>query len=661
MRLRIIFFTLVILLFSQFVKSQENYNTSNLVANLEDLRNNTYSKDSTANAFYIYEKGYSRVQNGGNYNLLTDYEAKIKLLNEQGYEQATVEIKLFKKNNSKERIRDITAITHTLKDGNIIKRKVKESEIFRQEINENWTLVKFTFPNLEPGAVITYSYQKESPFIYNFKGWDFQTTIPKLYSQYTTDLPANYEYNIRLTGTLDLETNESTIKRNCIEVSRGGHSDCSHNVYVMKNIPAFAEEKYMTDKKNYLSRIAYDLKEFKGFDGTKKKYTKTWKNVDNEIKNHINIGQQLKKIKLTADLLPTSIASLPHGLDKAKKIYHWVHQNYIWNGNYEIFRTSDQAKVKKVIEQKTGNVSGINILLHNILKQQQFNVQCVLASTRQNGYPTKLFPILYDFNYSFVQLSLNNKKYQLDATNRYLAFGQLPYRCLNQYARLLDFKSGSSWVDIIDNQRSVVYFKEKNTLKKNLEIESQHTHQFGGYVSLKVREIIDHKDPKNYLDDIITFDTEPDFENLKITNRDDPEKPLEASFSFTLDAEKIEDLIYIKPFNIPFYKENPFKLQSRTYPVDFGYKPKFIYSSEIEIPEGYDFIEIPKDLNYKLPNNLGKTSLSFKKNEKKITVTHFIQFNSTYYPVEYYDYLKEFINLIIKMENDNFILVKKIS
>ncbi len=314
-------FTLSLFTISLYSLGQENYNNVSMVVSTADLENNTYKKDTTANALLIYEKGYSRVQNGGNYNLLTDYERKIKILNKKGFDEATVEFFLYRNKSGKELYRKLVAYTHNLENGKIVKTKVLKENIYQENYNENFILVKFTFPKVKPGSVITYKYQVESPFMFNFNGWDFQDDIPKLYSEYVTDLPGNYVYNIKLVGTLKLTTNQSTIKRNCIEVGRGGSSDCAHNVYVMKDIPAFKKEKYMTAKKNYFSRVDYELKEFKGFDGINKKYTETWKNVDDKIKREPNIGLQLKKVNTTKDILPDSIQIQPNSLAKAKKIY----------------------------------------------------------------------------------------------------------------------------------------------------------------------------------------------------------------------------------------------------------------------------------------------------------------------------------------------------
>ncbi|MBQ4821158.1 DUF3857 domain-containing protein [Aquimarina sp. MMG016] len=651
---------LFLITFSFLTTAQQAYNTKNAVVSMADLKNNIYTKDSTANAFYIYEKGYSRVENGGRYNLLTNYEAKIKILNEQGFKKATVEVYLYQNKNNKEKIRDIVAYTHNLENNKIVKTKVDKKQIFREKYNERYTVVKFTFPNLKPGSVLTYKYQTESPFMYNFNGWDFQDDIPKMYSEFTADLPGNYIYNIRLIGPLKLKTNESKIIRECLDV-RTGTADCSHNVYTMENIPAFEEEEHMTAKKNYFSRIEYELKEFKGFDGKNKKYTETWKNVDNELKKEQTIGLQLKKINITKDILPDNIQSKPNDLTKAKSIYNYIADNYKWNEKYQIFRNNESSLVKKVIENKTGNVSGINILLHNTLKEQGFKVNSVLLSTRTNGYPTKLHPVISDFNYLVVQLSLDDKTYLLDATENTLEFGQLPFRCLNQYGRLLDFKNGSSWVDIKPQRNSSYFFREELILDNNLVLKGKAKHISTGYHSYDKRKKFDQINKESFITNIKKQNESVAITDFSIKNEKDTEKPFEEEFTFRRNIEEIDNEIYIKPFTRPFFKENPFRLNERTYPVDFGYQNSYTYLISIEIPEGYDFIDIPKNIGYTIPNKLGTVKIGFQRNGNKLMLNHRIAFNSSYYPSEYYSILKEFFNLIVQIENDTLITVKKTS
>ncbi|WP_299251600.1 DUF3857 domain-containing protein [uncultured Aquimarina sp.] len=650
------FFSVFFLLLYFSSISQENYNYKSLVVSQTDLKGTRYEKDTTANAFYIYEKGFSRIENGGNYNLLTDYSGKIKILNKEGFEKSTIEVLLYRNKNRKEIFRNLIAYTHNLENGKIIKTKLGEDNIYKEKYDEHYTLVKFTFPNVKPGSVITYSYQTESPFIFNFKGWEFQDDIPKMYSECIADLPGNYVYNIRLVGSLKLDVEESSIKKECIELSNSASADCSHNQYIMKDIPAFKKEKFMTAKKNYFSRVEYELKEYKGFDGVNKKYTETWKNVDKELRTEKTIGIQLKKVNATKNILPETIKTMPISLDKAKAIYKHVTDNYTWNEKYHIFR---DVEIKEIIKSKVGNVAEMNILLHNIYKEQGFAVKPVLLSTRNNGYATKIHPVLTDFNYLIIQLAIDKETYLLDATEKTLAFGQIPFRCLNQYARLLDFKNGSSWIDVKPKNHSSYYYREKFTLTDELILEGVAKYMYNGYHANSKRKAFDKVSEEKFLDRILSPDEHLVTSGAGVQNQNNAEKPFIEEISFTKSTEKIEDIIYLKPFTKPFFEENPFKLNERTYPVDFGYKDSYSYIVLIEIPDNYQFLDIPKNQNYTLPGKSGKLSLNFQVQGYQLQVFHTIKFLSSYYPVEYYNSLKEFFNLIVDLENNTVITIKK--
>ena len=652
------FLLITLNLFTLFLSAQNTYNSTNLVVSEADLENNSYPKDSTANALYLYEKGYSRIENGNNYNLLTDYEAKIKILNSQGFDKATIEIFLYNNKGRRETYRDLVAYTYNLENGKVVKTKLEKENVYEEKYDEHYSIIKFTFPDVKPGSVLTYKYQQESPFIFKFNGWDFQDDIPKIYSEYITDLPGNYLYNIKLVGPLKLHSKDESLIKQCLEVAYGGHSDCSHNVYVMKDIPAFIEEEYMTAKENYFSRIDFELREYKGFDGVNKKFSETWEDVDNKIKKEVSIGVQLKKVNLTKNVLPLEIQSLPNNIDKAKAIYRYIAKHYTWNKKNRIFTDGD---IKKVISTKVGNVSSINILLHNALKQQGFDVLPVLMSTRDNGYVTKLYPVITDFNYLIVHLSLENNSYLLDATEKTLNFGEVPFRCLNQYGRLLDFKNGSSWINIEPRLRSSHYYKEDITLNDDLMISGKVTHAFQGYPAYYKRKKMYANTSQNlgetikqqYPDRIIT--------NAAIKNQENTEKSYLEEFHYNSPTEQIENIIYIKPFSEAFFSENPFTLNERTFPVDFGFKDSYTYLVSININEDHEFIDIPKNQGFALPNKLATVTVNYQNNGKKLLINHRINFNAPYYPIEYYPALKEIFNLIIDIERDTVISIKKIN
>lgn len=637
-----------------FCFSQENYNSESFTVTLGDIESKTFSKDSTANAMVIYERGNSYVDND-DYDLRTHEKFKVKILNREGFNNATITIYLYNNDQKNEKVKNINATTYNTIDGKIVRTKLEEENIYEEKYNENYTLVKFTLPNIKEGSVITYSYTRISPFMFNYKGWDFQSKIPKLYSEYSASIPANWEYNIKLVGGQKLSVNETEVIKNCLTINGGGSAGCFNARYVMKNIPAFIEEDYMTSESNYLIRIDYELKTFKSFDGSITDYTKTWKTVDKELKTDPNIGKQLNKSVKAEDLLPQEIINETDTIKKAKAIYKYVQDNYTWNGDYKIFT---EVSVKDLIKNKSGNVSSINILLHNLLEQTNINVKPVLLSTRNNGFPTKIHPVISDFNYLIVQTKIHNETFFLDATDNFLSFGELPFRCLNMYGRLLDFKNGSDWIDIKPRKPSnVLYSVELNfDEEENLSgiVKSKKT----GYHALNAKKSY-FTNQNAYINTLENNYPYLDIFDFEVINEDYMNEDFEETYNLQYNYDDTGDNIYLNPFFVKFFTENPFKLQERTYPIDFGYEDSYLYMFKLLINDNFEVLETPENVLITLPNNTGNITFSTTTYDNVINMVFRINFKESIYPAEYYTYLKMFMGKIVDIQKNSLILLKK--
>ncbi len=372
-------YTYFLICLSYLTYAQPNQDTNVFRVTLSDLQMTTYEKDSTANALVIYEYGNSYVD-VKDYDLRTEEKHKIKILNKEGFDHATVVIYLYNNDRNYEHVKNIVATTYNLEGEQVISTKLDEKDIFEEKYSDNYTLVKFTMPNVKEGSVLTYSYTLKSPFMFKYKGWSFQSNIPKLYSEYRASIPGNWDYNIKLIGGQKLKVNESEIKKDCLSGGNGGSANCFNAQYIMEDIPAFIEEDYMTSESNYRARIDYELKTFNGFDGLRTDYTKTWETVDKDLKTDGDIGKQLNKSIKSEDYISSDIINLKDKLKKAKSIYNYVQETFTWNGDYKLFT---EGSVKDILKDKSGNVSSINILLHNLLKSSNIEVKPVLLSTRR--------------------------------------------------------------------------------------------------------------------------------------------------------------------------------------------------------------------------------------------------------------------------------------
>ncbi|TYA71573.1 DUF3857 domain-containing protein [Seonamhaeicola marinus] len=644
----------ILVFFHSHSQTTSQFNSESYRVTLPDIKATSFDKDSTANALIIYQHGKSWV-NPADYKLKTKEQHKLKILKKEGFENATVKIYTYKKdNNTYEKVQDIIATTYNFENGNVVKSELRKKDIFKEEYNENFDVVKFTLPNVKEGSVITYSYTITSPFMFKYKGWEFQHDIPTLYSEYQTSIPGNWIYNIKLVGGKKLSTNTADLKRNCLEGPRGGSASCLESIYAMKDIPAFIEEDYMTTEDNYLARVEYELKTFTDFEGNATNYTKEWKDVDKELKTDQNIGKQLfKSIKLE-DLLDAELINSPTTLEKAQAIYKFVQDNYTWNEKFRIFK---DVSVKDLIKKKTGNVSSINILLHNILKESGYDVKPLMISTRQNGHPTKIYPVISDFNYLIVHVKIDDKDYLLDATDKYLSFGELPFRCLNQYGRLLNFNDGSEWYDIIPKKSDIFYsadLKIDDNLNVVGTIKSRITgqHAYDYRKSYFTNETTYVEKLENKSDDIIISD----FETLE-SSKTNP--VFKEKYTIEYAAEDTGDNIYLNPFFVTFFTENPFKLQERSYPIDFGYKDSYYYNVKLDFGDKYELVEKPKPIIVNLPNKEGKVFFFSTLKENSIILSLRIDFKQAVYPPEYYPYLKDFMKKVVDIQTNTVVLLKK--
>ncbi|UKM64467.1 DUF3857 and transglutaminase domain-containing protein [Flavobacteriaceae bacterium GSB9] len=646
-------FLFLLLAFSLLSFSQASENNPVFRVSLQDLKMNTYPKDSTAHALVLYEYGSSHVD-GREYDLRTEEKHKVKIFNKDGFDHATVTLYLYKTDgNHFEQVKDIVGTTYNLEGDNVVKTKLDKNNIYREEYNENITMVKFTLPNVKEGSVITYSYKIRSPYMRKYHGWEFQGDIPKLYSEYRTSIPANWVYNIKLVGGQKLATHKGDVKEKCIEAG-GGSADCSEMVYAMKDIPAFIEEDYMTTRKNYLARLEYELETFKSMDGRVHHYTKTWEDVDKEIKKEKDIGKQLKKTLDIEELLPEDIRNLKAPLEKAKAIYKHVQKYYTWNGDFKIFK---DVSVKDLIKNKSGNVSSVNILLNNLLRESGIKSRPVLLSTRANGFATKLYPVITDFNYLIVQATINEKTYLLDATDNYLSFGELPFRCLNQYGRLLDFDIGSKWIDIAPKKPSNTFYKADLNIDANQNITGSIMAKFSGYHALSTKKRY-FSNKQTYIEKLQNDAPFIEISDHESQSKDKNDPTFSEKYNVEYNLDPTGETIYLNPILTKFFSSNPFKLQERTYPIDFGYKDTYFYMFSLKLDENYSVAELPKDYILRLPNNTGQLSFSSKQIGDNVTVMLKFSFKEAFYAPEYYPYLKEFMAKIIDKQNNSLILLK---
>ncbi len=655
--MRITFLVPLFYLFSiVFVTAQKEDPFGTLTYAEKSFKN--FDKDSTASAIVLYEKGdnYFKVINQ-RIQLVKIYHVKIKILKEEGFDQADISIPYYHTKNTAEKVTEIKAITHNGPQQTFL----SSNKIFTNDLSERVSEKRFTFSGVKKGSILEYRYKLISPYLYKLDGWEFQSSIPKLYSEFNAKIPGNYQYNRTLVGKLGLSTNDASIKEDCFYVDGYPNpADCEVLKYIMKDIPAFKkDESYMLSASNYISRLDFELSTHLQLNGIIDKYTRSWEDVDKEFKTDKDIGRQLTKKGFFEKNVPETLLTEGDAITRAKNIYTFVQQHFTWNGRHS---TYGKARVKDAFNAKKGNAWEINMSLINLLNAGGIKTNLMLTSTRNNGLPKKTHPVMSDFNYVIAKVDIGGKDYLLDATDKYMPFGMLPFKVLNHFGRVMDFKNDSYWYDIRpvrDSKhqiRATMKFNvDDGTAEGILDVVTK------SYNGINTNEKLDEHGEDDYLE-LIEQNIEGDFEitDYKKNEAKSTDRMVLERFSFQIDNLLGKDVVYINPFLVRFFNENPFITEERNFPIDFGYPRTYRYQINIEIPEGYVVKDLPEKVAFALGDNKAATfQFDRQQTPKNISFLFNLVLNKSYFEDTDYKFLKELFKQVTNIQKNSLLVLKK--
>ncbi|MHA4895055.1 transglutaminase domain-containing protein [Pedobacter sp. PWIIR3] len=613
--------------------------------------------DSNANAMVIREYGTAFINYAmGDYFVDYYYHVKIKVFNKDGFNKGNIEIPLMIHKDMDDEVNDLKATTFTNLNGITTRTELNKSNIFTEKVNKYYKLMKFTMPNLSEGSIIEFSYKMKIPRIDNFHSWDFQSDIPKLHSEYVARIPAMFNYNASLRGGRKLTSQTNVLEQGCFMIGATG-MDCSKITYIMKDVPALVEEEYMTSPSNYRASIRYELAVFETPVGQKINLRKDWSDIEKELSIEKSFGSQIKRQDLFKDLLPKIIGNATDDLSKARAIYYYISKNIKANGFNGIYSMST---IKTALESHSGNVADINLALIAALKAAGLDAEAVILSTRENGTVNELFPVLNNYNYVIAKLNIGEEVYLLDGSAPYLPFGLLPLYCINGKARVIGQKK-SYWLDVKANQKRSTIYQLTGEINPQGKLEGSLVIYSLGYDALnKRKEILSASSIDDYVEKLDERMTQFNILNHKIENIDSLDNSLTETYEISMnvfDGAKVDQLFF-NPYFISHVTKNPFNLNERSYPVDFGAASSEKVIMRIKLPEKFELAEKPKNTNISMEENGGKYSSTATFENNTLNFNQSLQIGRPVYLPEEYLALKEFFNHIIQSQKSDLVFKK---
>ncbi len=622
----------------------------------EEFQMKKYDKDPSAEAVVIYDIGtsfFTRDDDG--FKLIFERKMKIKIFNKAGLKWAQQSIPFYEENSRAEIIVDLKGNTYNYENGQVKISALDPKNSYNEKYSEHWFDKKFAMPDVKEGSVIEIYYRVVSPYLFNLRSWEFQCAIPTIYSEYTTKMIPFYEYVYIIQGTNKFDTFKTYTESS--STSPLGLITYDDVVYFfsMKDVPAFKDESFITTSDDYIIKLDFQLAAIHHPGGANQSIMSTWQKLSEEMIDDASFGKYMnnckKKGKEITDTMNIASKSLT---DKAKHIEHFIKTNFNWNGKSDKFATKN---VKDLLASKTGNCADINLLLAGLLNSAGIEAYPVLISTRDHGKIKLDYPFQHFFNYVLVSAKIDSSTVLLDATDPFSNFGEIPSRCINEKGLVIQ-KSKAEWLSLKSNSTSTRTFNiDLNLTQGKDSIKQKYRLVTSGFEAIDYRERFtsSYKDLKS---DLYGPNSTPG-DTLFPLNLKQIEKPFEISFNKKNVAETIEDKIIISPFCNFALSKNPLTQPTRNYPVDIIYKKSTRFQTTIAIPNGYELLSKPLDMN--VNNSLVKAVfLTDIQSDGLIKIIGNYEFKKEVYEISDYSELKKYFKMIVDKFNEKIIISKKV-
>lgn len=668
LKLHIIIFCLV---FSNIAVSQE-FEVGKV--SRQELEEKTNAMDTSAVATYLIKnrKTYFEYLNGQGFQLKTEIFERIKIYDQAGFEYATHKVKLYKNGSDRERLMGLKAYTYNLDKGNIIESKLAKEGEFSTELNENWIEESFTMPNLKLGSIIEYKYSIASPFISNVDEFVFQHNIPIRRLDAKIEVPEYFNFRINSKGYLNIvpqykNQNRTLNIQNRVARDANGISGRTQSQsatinykstitsYELNNVPALREEPFVNGIDNYRAGMKYELSYVSFPDSPVKKYATDWEAVVKSIYENTNFGDELNRTGYYENEIEEVLRESENNEQKIWNVFNFVKSKVKWNGFFGKY-TSDG--VKKAYKDHIGNIAEINLMLTSMLRYVGLDANPVLVSTRENGIP--LFPTREGYNYVISAVQLDGETILLDASHSYSTPDVLPMRVLNWEGRIIKKDGTSSLVSLYPRKNSSQKFYLDCKIGASGDLNGKIRIINGENNALSYRERYKKGSMEDYLRSEEKRYGEIEIDGFELKNENELSKPTISDFDFYQEhgVEVIGDKIYFSPLLFFVETENPFKLEKREFPIDFGYPSSNDHSCTIRLPEGYTVENLPQSIALAIPDRLGSFSYQIVQKDNYLQLKVISEINQSVIPATYYQDLKEYYKKMIEKMNEKVVLTK---
>lgn len=568
------------------------------VAELQ-IKDCPYDKDADAIALYDLGDVYYNNENKNDqflrFAITSAYYQRIKVLTRKGTERAFFDLRGF--DYKGESIFNIKVVAYNLlADGTIKASYLDTASIKIRQTKGVQTSFTFTVPDVKVGTVFEVRYEKKQYLNYSMPGWQFNLTMPCYVSKLRIGFLDAFDYYVGQhikhdSFEVKQERFRSSIPSWYLSLLGGEPLPGTMVTFSAYNLPRVEYEPYMNNRFNYIGYLDFQLRGFLPPYASTAPTVKSWQQFNLFMLNDSKIANSITTGGIPAKLLQPVINNLTDTLDKAKAVFEFVRSNMEYNYVQSIYV---RAGINIAWADKKGSSGEINMLLVNALRKAGVNANPMLCGMRAYRNPDKSYPLFSQFITLVALVDYGGKKYILDATEKFLPFGQPPYELLDNMGYVLQDANTTYWYAITNAGSNTDVVTVKALFTPDRVLSGTITRNVSNYTAAYYNQYStagDRQGAAKYY-----YNTQAPA--IEIENYNDVIDTTKARYTQTVDfsTKPFTDTsgdIYISLQSVFTNQLYHFVDSSRISAVDFGYTQKIFTTLQLQLPEGYSIDSLP--------------------------------------------------------------------
>ena len=610
-----------------------------------DLEMTTCDIDPEANAYTLVKTGEIDFTYSGLPIRETIVRYRVKILSDRAVSRGNIRM-VYESKDDVQFITDIKGLTYNLDDnGNVLTSKLDKKNVFSKQLDQRLSEVDFSLPDVKKGSVIEYTYTISTKTIAVLDNWDLQEDNPIRFSQLYLSIPryVDFSYNIHRTLPLDVHDDPSGAK-----------------VFTMENIPSLQDEPFMSSRKDYLQHLEFKLTAVHFPGQFERDFNTSWEKINDDMVHRDDLGAKLDKTLPHTEELDGLLAAVKptDSVARMALVYDYVrqHMEHDENGNSRFAPDG----VKTAWENKKGGIGAINLVLVSLLRHAGLRAYPLLVSTRKHGGINTISPSMSQFNQTLALVKIGQQGYVLNGIDKFTPYTLVPYDVQNSSGFIID-RDAWGWIELYDGQdryqTTVVLTGQMNAggvLKGHASIYNS------GYAKVPRERTLKESGPERFKELYYTR-AYRNFraDSLALTGENDDTLPLTQELDFHTRLNNTGDYTFFTPSLFLGLERNPFIADQRFSDVDFGYAQRYSITGSLQLPDGFAFDTLPKNIRMVMPDTSIVLERLMQVDEGVLSYRINLEIKRPVYMAAEYPDFHEFYKKLFATLNDPVVIQKK--